>query len=93
MAECFAGGHMRFMGGEWRDDNGDVVEIERVVHAYWQLYKERSFDNSTLDFRCSHCKGFHFHNGAMRKKYKRCPNCGAKMDISQEVANGATRQT
>lgn len=54
-----------------------IVDAVPVVHAYWQRYKE---DSSEINFRCSHCKGYHFHNGAMRKKYKHCPNCGAKMD-------------
>ena len=25
MAEYFAGGHLRFVNGEWRDDNGDAI--------------------------------------------------------------------
>lgn len=31
MAELFAGGHLRFINGAWRDDNGDPVEIRQVV--------------------------------------------------------------
>ena len=27
MAEYFAGGHLRFVNGEWRDDNGDAIEF------------------------------------------------------------------
>ena len=30
MADYFAGGHLRFANGEWRDDNGDAIEISRV---------------------------------------------------------------
>ena len=26
MAEYFAGGHLRFVNGEWRDDNGDAID-------------------------------------------------------------------
>lgn len=33
MAEYFAGGHLRFLDGEWRDDNGDVVDIVEVVRC------------------------------------------------------------
>ena len=55
-------------------DAQPTIEAEPVVHAYWQIYNESG------DWRCSHCKVYHFHNGAMIKKYKRCPNCGAKMD-------------
>ena len=47
--------------------------------AYWQLCKDDSSDNRTRHWRCSVCKGYRFHNGEMRKKYKHCPNCGAPM--------------
>ena len=33
IAECFAGGHLRFQDGYWRDDNGDIVEVEKVVYC------------------------------------------------------------
>ena len=33
MAEYFAGGHLRFVNDEWRDDNGDAIEISRVRHG------------------------------------------------------------
>ena len=92
MAECFAGGHLRFVDGEWRDDNGNVVEIEPVVHAYWQLYKDEGHDNRSIGWRCSHCRRYHFHNGAMRKKYKRCPNCGARMRVNREATDEATQR-
>lgn len=35
MAEYFAGGHLRFLDGEWRDDSGDIVEIREVKHGRW----------------------------------------------------------
>lgn len=54
-----------------------TIEAEPVVHAYWERYNENG------DWRCSNCKGYHFHNGGMIKKYKRCPNCGAHMDLKE----------
>ena len=54
-----------------------TIKAEPVVHAYWERYNENG------DWRCSHCKGYHFHNGGMIKKYKRCPNCGAHMDLKE----------
>ena len=33
MAELFAGGHLRFINGAWRDDNGDPVGIAEVVRC------------------------------------------------------------
>ena len=36
-------------------------------------------DDSGIDFRCSMCHRYRFHNGEMRRKYKFCPNCGADM--------------
>ena len=36
-----------------------------------------------VDFRCSACHRYRFHNGEMRKKYKFCPNCGTKMEETE----------
>ena len=36
MAEFFAGEHLRFLDGEWRDDNGDVVHIKEVQKGEWE---------------------------------------------------------
>jgi NADH pyrophosphatase NudC (nudix superfamily) len=36
-----------------------------------------------VDFRCSACHRYRFHNGEMRKKYKYCPNCGTKMEETE----------
>lgn len=30
MAECFADGHLRFLAGAWRDDDGDPVDVVEV---------------------------------------------------------------
>ena len=40
-----------------------------------------------VDFRCSACHRYRFHNGEMRKKYKFCPNCGADMRGEQDGRN------
>ena len=57
--------------------------VRRECTATWQLCKEDSSDNRTRYWRCSFCKGYRFHNGEMRKKYKYCPNCGAKILSSE----------
>lgn len=54
MSEYFAGGHLRFVNGEWRDDNGDAIEISRVRHGRWGSY-EPYLDG----YRCSCCKLVH----------------------------------
>lgn len=33
MAEHFAGGHLRFVNGEWRDDNGDAIDAVVVTRC------------------------------------------------------------
>jgi hypothetical protein len=33
MTRYFAGGHLRFIDGSWRDDKGDVVNVEKVVYC------------------------------------------------------------
>lgn len=80
MADIFAGGHLRYLNGAWRDDNGDPVEIELVVHAHWIE------DDHACCRNCSAC-GFEVDDDAATYLYgdylikpKRCPECGAHMD-------------
>lgn len=74
MAEYFAGGHLRFVNGEWRDDNGDAIEISRVRHGQWECGKpcpvcgEDRFKGLDADIWAD-----------WEPPY--CPNCGAKMDL------------
>ena len=49
MSECFAGGHLRFVNGEWRDDNGNMIEVELVRHGRW-------IDTDSEFAQCSLCK-------------------------------------
>ena len=84
MAEYFAGGHLRFVNGEWRDDNGDAIEISRVRHGRWISLTECANEG----VYCSICKKkvwksdyalcSHKSRNKLRSDY--CPNCGAKMD-------------
>ena len=70
MAEYFAGGHLRFVNGEWRDDNGDAIEISHVRHGRW-------VDTDYEFAQCSLCK---YPVYAAWNTTNYCPNCGAKMD-------------
>ena len=76
MAEYFAGGHLRFVNGEWRDDNGNAIEISHVRHGRWE--KQRGL------YSCSECgMTCPYDVQADVIEYwscKYCPNCGAKMD-------------
>ena len=74
MAEYFAGGHLRFVNGEWRDDNGDVIEISRVRHGRWIEHEKYTFG---VMYDCSICDNLILDNG---HSWNYCPNCGAKMD-------------
>ena len=75
MAEYFAGGHLRFVNGEWRDDNGNAIEISRVRHGRWELKRHKLFGNS-YDYVCSVC-GCDY----ALAEYDYCPHCGAKMRL------------
>ena len=76
MAEYFAGGHLRFVNGEWRDDNGNAIEIYRVRHGRW-------FDKGEYAV-CMECGG---RSGTQYDGVEPiplmtqfCPNCGCRMD-------------
>ena len=86
MAEYFAGGHLRFVDGEWRDDEGNVIEISTVRHGRWE--EADWIECSTNDLyirtprgarRCSECKRCFKKELLWKDNY--CPNCGAKMDL------------
>ena len=74
MAEYFAGGHLRFVNGEWRDDNGDAIEISRVRHGRWVEKEKYTFG---IMYDCSLCEDRILDNG---HPWNYCPKCGAKMD-------------
>ena len=71
MAEYFAGGHLRFVNGEWRDDNGGAIEISRVRHGRWTPLR---INGHEMGVTCSEC------NTTWDAESNFCPNCGAKMD-------------
>lgn len=75
MAEYFAGGHLRFVNGEWRDDDGNVIEISRVRHEHWDK-----------NGRCTACGGHAPYFAMTIECYKSpfCHVCGAKMDEVSE---------
>lgn len=96
LAEYFAGGHLRFLGGEWRDDDGDIVEIARVRHGRWIHPKNYVVTNGFVCSECGHCETSYQpinpRGGSMcvadkngnfyyPPEIKFCPNCGAKMDL------------
>ena len=79
MAEYFAGGHLRFVNGEWRDDNGDAIEISHVRHGRWvdRIVDENEVIQPWMTrYYCSECL-----EGGNQSWFKFCPNCGAKMDL------------
>lgn len=92
MAKYFAEGHLRFINGEWRDDNGNAIEISRVRHGRWVIEKRHEVsrnpyidDNYFASATCSECD-FCIHAETKSFDYpdlnttNYCPNCGAKMD-------------
>ena len=71
MAEYFAGGHLRFVDGEWRDNDGNAIEISRVRHGRWTPLR---INGHEIGVTCSGC------NTTWDAESNRCPNCGARMD-------------
>lgn len=80
MAEYFAGGHIRFINGELRNDYGNIVEISRVRRCRWIYHR----DDHKQECSCCHEElrlrgvGIAEYFGPCNENY--CPNCGAKMD-------------
>ena len=78
MAEYFAGGHLRFFDGEWRDDDGNVVEVVEVKRGEWLAHEELFYDGefhseySMKGYKCSECGRVAWH------KEPYC-HCGADM--------------
>ena len=66
-----------------RKMDGKKPEQERL--GVWQLCKTDSVDNRTLYWRCSYCKGYGFRDGNLRRKYRYCPGCGARMAGRKEA--------
>ena len=75
MAECFAGGHLRYLDGEWRDDNGDVVKIKEARYGMWRVVRSLD-DGAAKELECSDCKARAIFG---KVPIKFCPNCGADM--------------
>lgn len=49
--------------------------------AVWAPVRRK---DGSIDFRCTACRKFSFHNGEFRKKYKFCPGCGAQIRETKE---------
>ena len=82
MSEYFAGGHLRFVDGEWRDDDGNMIEISTVRHGRW-IEPSRLYYGAK-QYECSLCYSDTFWNKhSITVKYPHCPNCGCKMDLEE----------
>ena len=90
MSEYFAGGHLRFVNGEWRDDNGNVIEIFRVHHGKWIFGKDLPYSwgqipKNKYHLYCSECLEQAFNRSEDNDPYfdvdtPYCPFCGCCMD-------------
>ena len=60
---------------------GSMPSAQPERTGKWEAVKRS--DGISIDFRCSVCHRFRFHNGALRR-YKWCPECGARMKEGEE---------
>ena len=75
--------------GRYEDSGLEPEEIKPVVHAHWEEVRIPSrdllgFPDWKRGYCCSHCKA---ESADFRKSFRRCPNCGAKMD-EEAVTDG-----
>ena len=88
MAEYFAGGHLRFINGEWRDDNGDVIEISRVRHGRCDVcggnsvLTQDAYNGYSLEIDAEQQEAAVWYGDECLAVFHIdfCPECGAKMD-------------
>lgn len=59
----------------------DTIEAEPVRHGRWKT-SHVNWRSGTQDDECTAC-GF-LHHGEAMNQYKRCPNCGAIMDLKED---------
>lgn len=50
------------------------ADVRENVRGEWEIMEDA---DGCKYYRCSACHRFRFHNGAMLKKYRFCPICGA----------------
>ena len=75
---------------EWLKYYAPAADVEEVIHAHWEAVEREAFWLSDSDIWmksgkptihlmpvCSHCKT---EFGTIVLDFKRCPECGAKMD-------------
>ena len=77
MAKYFAGGHLRFQDGEWRDDSGNIVDVVEVQHGEWFVELDDLGWNKYTCSACGYTKRTDIHTSL---GWNYCPGCGAKMD-------------
>lgn len=65
--------HKRKKSNDEQEKEQSTVEARR---GEWEQYIS---ENGSVNFRCSACRKYRFHNGEMRRKYFFCPGCGANM--------------
>ncbi len=56
-----------------------VVNRQQPVQQNDGSWEPVKSADGSIDFRCTSCHRYRFHNGEMRNVYKFCPNCGARM--------------
>ena len=83
MAKYFVNGSLHYQEGEWRDDNGDIVEIEQVRHGEWEIVRGVLTPGGDPLKRCPYCKSReseHLDGIEHPSRWMFCPICGTKMD-------------
>lgn len=71
-------------------DNAPTIDAVPVVHAYWRFRKVREGNHQYICSNCNDSFGFRGDEydlpkqSFVRKDYRFCRNCGARMDAEKE---------
>lgn len=70
----------------WAIDCVPAADVAPVVHGRWIRFKEPDSETGYIHMRCSVCSAY-WSDPSHADHFRYCPNCGAKMDGTEQRNN------